>query len=446
MQLFKEQRLQQAPSLQMQQSLQVLQAPILELRGMIARELVENPVLEEAYGVRKASDEEVDSASMSSDRLSQETWDYLQNSQNDASKEEAGERHQFLLDSFSKPISLVEEVEQQVRLMPLNSEEKIIALAIAGSLDARGYVVVSNEELAAKAGVAVEVVERVLVYVQHELEPAGLAARDLKECLLLQLERIGRVDSLEWKIVSRHLDDLARKKFVLIAQALNVSSTEVECAAKVISQLDPKPGRHFDSEENILIVPEVIVERGEEGFEVRLNKEELPSVRINDCYKDMMGNSMANSCELRDYLREKLRAGRLFLKSIEQRNETILRIASVIMKKQEAFLKVGFAALQPMTMAEVAEAAGVHETTVGRAVAGKYIQTPHGVFEMRLFFTSGYSTDSGDMVSSESIRRSIQDLVKEENASNPFSDQEIAKILSERGVKVNRRWGFCLFI
>jgi RNA polymerase sigma-54 factor len=236
--------------------------------------------------------------------------------------------------------------------------------------------------------------------------------------------------------VKHYIDELGRKKLHEIAKALDLELAEIQHAAEVIAQLDPMPGRAFSPDTNQIVVPEVLIEKDGEGYSVSLNSDEIPRLRISDDYKDMLSGT---SKEVRDYLRDKIRGGTFFIKSIHQRQQTILNIAREIVIQQKEFLDLGAAHLKPMTMSQVADAVGVHETTVSRAAAGKFMATPQGIFEMKYFFTHGYTNSDGETVSNESVRQAIAQIVREENDQHPYSDQSIVKMLSDRGLGVARR-------
>jgi len=220
---------------------------------------------------------------------------------------------------------------------------------------------------------------------------------------------------------------------------LKVTVGAIQQALESIGRLDPRPGHQFSAEPDQIIVADVFVRPSEEGYEVYLNQQELPHLRISNTYKDMLGMPGAGNREIREYLREKLRGGRFFLRSLEQRNQTILGIAKEIVARQKEFFDYGPSHLKPMTMGQVADAVGVHETTVSRAVSGKYMDSPQGLFELKYFFTAGYRTAEGQSVSNESVRQTIGELVAEENPAKPLSDQDMVEILEERGIPVARR-------
>jgi RNA polymerase sigma-54 factor len=265
-----------------------------------------------------------------------------------------------------------------------------------------------------------------------------VGARDLRDCLLIQLRRLGKENSLEYAIVDQHLDDLGKRRFPEIARKLGVSVNDVQSAAQFISTLDPKPGQIFSPDPNSYVLPDVTVEQVGDEFVAALTGDQIPHLRISKTYKDLMtqGN---NGSEVRDYIRDKIRSGKFLIKSIHQRQQTILNIANEIVRRQHDFFKYGTAYLKPMTMVQIAEAVGVHETTVSRAISGKYMATPQGVFEMKYFFTPGYQTAEGESLSNTSVKEAINDLVRNEDSRNPLSDREIVNILSERGIPIARR-------
>lgn len=432
--------LQQTLSPQMQQSLHILQAPLLELQTLVEKEMRENPVLEEEGGRGGVSLSEAETGGGSSQETLSEVWSpYYEQAPRYSGADEAAEKHQFLMDSLTRPPGLEEEVLGQLGLLDLDGKELEIARAIAGNLEQTGYFGAKVEELAYQLGTTPLRVEEVLEKLQERLDPPGLAARNLPECLLLQLRRQGRGQSLEAELIRKHLDLLGRRKLTDMAKRCGVTQEAVNEACRRIALLEPHPGRRFARSEEEILTPEVLVEEEGDAFEVRLNDEVLPHLRINHTYKDFLGGERRTSREVREYLRGKLRDGRFFMRALEQRNETILAIAREIVQRQEDFLREGPSALHPMKMSQVAEAVGVHETTVSRAVAGKYIRTPQGIFELRYFFTAGYKSESGTEVSNESIRQAMAAMIAAEDPGKPLSDEAIVKRLAGQGVQVARR-------
>lgn len=434
--------LQQTLSPQMQQSLQVLQAPVLELRNLVEQELQANPVLEEEVPERDAesdSADEWDDDLKEVNRLDEEWRDYMsQSGAYDGRSAEAQERREFLFNSLHTPKSLQQHLIDQLTLSELDDEDREVADAIVGNLNEAGLLDVTVAELANLTNTRPERVERVLAEVQG-LDPVGVAARDLRECLMIQLRRLGKAESLEARIVNGHLDDLLKRRFPEVARRLGVGVHDVQAAADFLATLEPRPARQFSVAIDHVIQPDVIVEEDEDGgFTISLNNEHVPMLRISNYYKDLLSEPNSRG-QVRDYIRDKIKGGRFFIKCIQQRQQTILNIAREIVRRQEQFLREGPSALRPMTMNQVALAVGVHETTVSRATNGKYLLTPQGVFEMKYFFTPGYQTDNGSDISNESVRKVISDVVEKEDKHRPLSDQAILEILKDRGIPIARR-------
>lgn len=427
--------LQQTLSPQMQQSLQILQAPLMDLRQLVEAEMQVNPVLEEE--TPRASQESVEAERPAGGLETEWNEYYSQRASSEPWTAEAQERRQHFFDSQTRPATLQQYLLDQIPASDLTASQRRMAEAIIGNLDERGYLRGSLEEIALQNDSTSSEVEEVLHIVQ-DFDPPGVAARDLGECLLLQLQRTGHQYGLEGRIVKHHLEALGRRKFQEIARQLHVTASEVQDAAEAISRLEPHPGRQFSSTPEQVVVPDVIVERDGDGYAISVNDSEIPKLRIGDQYKDMVSEAGATR-EVRDYLRDKIRGGRFFIKCLEQRQHTMLQIARQIVERQREFFDMGPAHLRPMTMNQVAQAVGVHETTVSRAVSGKYMATPRGLYEMKYFFTSGYKTSEGDAVSNESVRQAIAEIIKGEDSQKPLSDQDIVALLAERGLPIARR-------
>ncbi len=428
--------LQQTLSPQMQQSLNILQAPLMELRQLVAAELQANPVLEEEP--RESPPDEAEAPAAETSGIDDEWNEYFaQRAASEPWTAEALERRQQFLESRTKAPTLHQHLLDQLGSAGLDAGERGIAMVVIGNVDDRGYLRCGADDLAAQAGCSEEEAERVIGFVQT-LDPPGVAARSLSECLRLQLQRTGRQYSLECRIVQHHLEELGRRKLPEIARQLRVSVADVQEAAEAIAALEPRPGRPFSGDDEQTILPDVFVERDGDSYTVSLNDLEVPALRIGDDYKDMLSQSAADR-EVRDYLRDKIRGGRFFIKCIQQRQQTLLQIARTIIERQREFFDLGPAHLRPMTMSQVAAAVGVHETTVSRAVSGKFMSTPRGVFEIKYFFTSGYTTSEGESVSNESVRQAIAEIVRAEDPRHPLSDQDIVSRLSERGLPIARR-------
>ena len=463
---------------QMQQSLALLQAPTLELKALVEQEMQQNPVLEEAPqqdteqsekersedgeapeshdpaeppadvqgDPNEAVGEKVNSEAKEDflaefEKLAQQDQDwrdhYAATSSPVRQSAEDEEKRQFMFDSIVAPTSLQEILLEQVRESNLTEHQRPIAEMLIGNIDDHGYLKTSVDELAFSTNIPAPKIEEVLKVIQT-FDPPGVGSRDLRECLMRQLERAGEENCDEYRIVRDHMDALGKRRIPELARALGIDVEEVQEAIERIARLEPRPGRAFLSDNNQYILPEVFVQRVGDDFSVTTNNEQIPHLRISNTYKDLMAQS-GNSAEVLNYIREKIRAGKFLIKSLHQRQQTILNIGLEIVKRQKEFMEKGVAFLKPMTMVQVAEVVGVHETTVSRAVSNKYMQTPQGIFEMKYFFTAGIQTASGEGMSNTSVKDMIAEMFRKEDQGKPLSDQEIVKMLQEKGIVIARR-------
>ena len=467
---------------QLQQSLALLQAPTLELKALIEQELQQNPVLEEVSSPEpemadrltadgegndgaadppelpeegasegasdttllkngESADAPADDFQQEFDRLVQldQEWrdHFAQTNIPIRQSTEDEEKRQFMFDSLAAGTTLSQVLMDQVRETDLDEEQRHIAELIIGNIDDYGYLKSTVQEMAAATNLPVEKISDVLKVIQT-FDPPGVGALDLRECLVLQLERTGRQDSLEYRIVRDFMDALGKRRIPEIARGTGYTVEEVQDALGRIGRLEPRPGRAFLPDTDQYVLPEVFVQKVGSDFLVTTNDEHIPHLRISNIYKDLMSQG-ENSAEVKNYIREKIRAGKFLIKSLHQRQQTILNIAKEIVKRQREFMDKGVAHLRPMTMAQVAEVVGVHETTVSRAVSAKYMQTPQGVFEMKFFFTAGLQTASGDGVSNTSVKDMIAEIFKNEESTKPLSDQEVVKMLEDKGINIARR-------
>jgi RNA polymerase sigma-54 factor len=455
---------------QLQQSLALLQAPALELKALVEHEMEQNPVLEEVAATdtemrEKSGDDDAGTPAESPEesafdgtadkggnepvddfqaefeklvQLDQEWRDHFsQTNVPIRQTTEDEEKRQFMFDSLTAGTSLAEFLMEQVRETDLNEEQRGLAETIIGNIDDYGYLKATAEEIAASTQQPVEKILEILKVIQS-FDPSGIGAQDLRECLMLQLERAKNQESLEYAIVRDFMEALGKRRIPEIARGTNRSIVEVQESLSKIARLEPRPGRAFLPDSEQFVLPEVFVQKNAEDFIVTTNDEYIPHLRISNVYKDLMAQG-ENSSEVKNYIREKIRAGKFLIKSLHQRQQTILNIAKEIVKRQREFMEKGVSCLKPMTMAQIAEVVGVHETTVSRAVSGKYMQTPQGIFEMRFFFTAGLQTASGDGVSNTSVKDMIADIFKNEDAGKPLSDQEVVKMLCEKGITIARR-------
>jgi RNA polymerase sigma-54 factor len=460
---------------QLQQSLALLQAPTLELKALVELELQQNPVLEEVTtqetDLRDKSERDSDEIAEAPDlaeppadvsvdpaieknaevpvddfqaefdklvQLDQEWRDHFSQTNvpiRQSSEEE--EKRQFMFDSLTVGTSLSQILMDQARESELTEEQRGVAELIIGNIDDHGYLKATVEEMSATAGSPPEKISEVLKVIQT-FDPPGIGARDLRECLMLQLERSGRQDTLEYRIVRDFMDALGKRRIPEISRGTNCTVDEVQDSLGRIGRLEPRPGRAFLPDTDQYVLPEVFVQKNGDGFAVTTNDEHIPHLRISNVYKDLMSQG-ENSSEVKNYIREKIRAGKFLIKSLHQRQQTLLNIGKEIVKRQHDFMEKGVAHLKPMTMAQVAEVVGVHETTVSRGVSGKYIQTPQGVFEMKFFFTAGLQNTTGGTISNTSVKDMIAEIFKAEDSGKPLSDQEVVKMLGDKGISIARR-------
>jgi RNA polymerase sigma-54 factor len=440
--------LQQVLAPQLQQSLLILQAPLLELRNLVQQEMETNPVLEE-LATEAGADGTTEAATTKADedfkqefdqlaKLDDEWRDYMaQSGSFSARSQEDEEKRQFFFDSITTQETLQQHLMGQLNQTALDADDRKTAELIIGNIDDNGFLQATPEEMAMNTGIPQEDFENMLTLIQS-FYPPGVGARDLRECLLIQLKREGKQNSLEYKIIQDHMQDLGKRRFPEIARRMGISVEQVQKCANNIAQLEPRPGQIFAAAPQNYVLPDVTVEKIDGEYQVILNGEQIPHLRISNTYKDIMSQD-GNGSEVKDYIRDKIRSGKFLIKSIHQRQQTISNIAHEIVKRQREFFDHGSAHLKPMTMVQIADIVGVHETTVSRAISGKYMATPQGVFEMKYFFTPGYQTSSGESMSNTSVKEAIMDLVKNEDPSSPLSDKEIVEILSERGIPIARR-------
>jgi RNA polymerase sigma-54 factor len=443
--------LQQILAPQLQQSLLILQTPLLELRNLVQQEMETNPVLEELSdepsidgpnGAEPSADNNFKEEFEKLASLDEEWRDYMAQSASYSSEgfrgsQEAQDKRQFFFDSIAVQETLQQNLVSQLNQTALNADDRKTAELIIGNIDDNGFLQSTPEEMALGSGILKEDFEKILALIQG-FYPPGVGARDLRECLLIQLQREGRESGIEYKIVSEYMEDLGKRRFPEIARRMGISVEEVQEAANNIARLNPRPGQVFAAAPQNYVLPDVTVEKVDGDYQIILNNEQIPHLRISNTYKDIIAQDN-NGSEVKDYIRDKIRSGKFLIRSIHQRQQTISNIAHQIVSRQRDFFEHGPSHLKPMTMGEIADAVGVHETTVSRAVSGKYMATPQGIFEMKYFFTPGYQTSTGESMSNTSVKEAILDLVKHEDGNAPLSDQEIVEILSQRGIPIARR-------
>lgn len=441
---------------QLRQSLEMLQLPMLELRAIIQKEMEQNPAIEDVRDPTEVSieaeqeqpekdgtkDEPLDfDAEFEAITKLDDAWrDYfLQGMENAPAAADQEERRQYMLDSIRQPVSLQDHLLDQLPLANLNNEQSRNAELIIGHIDEDGYFKTDLETLAFQAGATATQLLDALRAVQ-EFHPPGIGARSLRECLLLQLHTLppSPERDLAQKIIENHLEALAANHRKAIIKALRTDAERLERAVEAIRSLDPRPGRAFSAEAIEYVEPEVIVDKVDGHYVVQVDNDNLPHIRISNHYRRLLEDPSVTA-EVKSYIRERIRAGVFLIKSIHQRQRTIFRIASEIVAAQQEFLEKGVAHLRPMTMATVADKVGVHETTVSRTVANKYMRTPNGLFEMKYFFTPGLKTDAGPAVSNRTVQDKIAQMIGAEDLATPLSDQTIQEALQQEGIQIARR-------
>jgi RNA polymerase sigma-54 factor len=444
---------------QLRQSLKILQVAALDLRSVLQEELQNNPTLEELPmdGVsleQDAADEPVavDGGNNTDQReeldfskefevlgkLDDDWRDYMaQAGGAQPYTSEAAEKRQHFFDSLVSETSLQEHLMRQAELTDCPPPHLTAIRYLVGSLDDRGFLTATPADIALMSGLPLADVQAAQKLLKT-FEPPGIGAQNLAECLLAQLEAKGRGDALAARIIRDHFELLTRRRIPDLARRLGASVEEVQAAIEEIGALNPAPGRRFADDSNRVVVPDVTVEKDGDKWVVHLNSDYIPRLRISQTYKELIARGQLSPAE-REYLRERMRSGRFLINSIEQRQQTIERITREILKVQEKFFEHGVSKLKPLTMTQIADAVGVHETTVSRAIANKYIKTPHGVFHMKYFFTPGYQAQGGDAVSNTSVKEMIADLIAGEDKAHPMSDQELVAQLQAKGLNIARR-------
>jgi RNA polymerase sigma-54 factor len=431
----------------MQQAIQILQLSGIELEQYVQQELETNPVLEQIVeeppmdlsqpsptesedGFEESFDLDAFGREWELDRRHREGQDLSRNP-------DANERRQYYEDSITQGESFSSRLLTQLRLAVPDNETYRIGECIVGDIDERGYFTGSTEEIAKALGVPVDQAASVLHLIQR-FEPTGVGARDIIECLLLQIDvEYPEEDQLR-ELVMHHLLELERRQIPKIAKAMGITPERVEDLKNLLAKLNPWPGYEYDSEPPQYVTPDVIVEKVDGKYVVYLSDERIPELRISPQYRQMARDGKMDRKD-KQYLREKVESAKWLIRNIEQRRQTILRIASAIVEVQEEFLDKGTEHIKPLTLQEIADKVGVHEATVSRTTRGKYMQTPQGLFELKYFFSPGLRRDSGEAQSAKSVQSMIRKIVDEEDKTKPLSDQKIADLLRQQGLNIARR-------
>src|SRR5262245_6031380 len=448
---------------QLQQAIKLLQLSRVELEEMVLKELQENPALEEGASEESETAEQprtetpaaaaVDAGELTVnrelsavDKIGTLDWqEYLDTHSNSIhgsltaeATAEDGDSPPSWENSLTKKTTLEDHLIWQLRLSKITEQESSVGLYVIQNLDENGYLAVTLEEVCSATGSTTEEAEAVLRRI-HFFDPVGVAARDLRECLLIQLENLQLSDSLAARIIAGYLNFLESKRYEKLAKDLGVTIDDIAEASHLIASLEPKPSRGYEQDEVRTVLPDVFVEKVGDEYLIYLNDDGVPRLRVSSLYRRMAGQEGAAEEQARQYLQEKVRAATWLIKSIQQRQQTLFRVTQSIFKFQQDFLEHGVSQLKPMVLRDVAEDIHMHESTVSRATANKYVHTPQGLFELKFFFQSGLKGGNGEDVASESVKEKIRGIIATEDPRRPHSDQHIASMLSTDSIDIARR-------
>ena len=445
---------------QLQQAIKLLQLSRLELEGAIRKELDENPVLEELQDVEDdspkteaethAAEEPGDSSQPTTDnadpRQQEEfEWENYLDSNYKPPQTPAGGTDEIMNyeNLITASVSLHDHLTWQLGLNGFNDEEQHVLAVLISYVDEDGYIKTPLEEISAEEDVQVEELAEMLPFLQ-EFDPAGVGARDLRECLLIQAKHIEEDTNDLVKLITDHIKDLEKKNYGGIAKAMNIPMEEVIDMCKIIFSMDPKPGRMYMPQDTQFVTPDVYVYKVGDEYMVALNEDGLPRLRISNLYKNILKGEQqthgaGTQANAQSYIQDKLRSAVWLIKSIHQRQRTIYKVTESIVKHQQDFFEKGPAFIKPMILRDIANDIGMHESTVSRVTTNKYVHTPRGIFELKYFFNSGIAMTDGDSLASESVKLKIKHLVSDEDQKNPLSDQKIVELLKKDGIQIARR-------
>ncbi|MDF2657029.1 MAG: rpoN [Bacillota bacterium] len=431
------------------QAIQILQFNTQELDSYVEEQLLTNPILEITASAPQESEKSTEEFQTKNeefpskdnnefdwaehfkekeyDDISYKQWEYN------------AEKSEYTYEQFvSSEITLTEHLMFQLQFAPIKQSCRAIGRYMIESLDENGYMTLTVEEIAKEFGVEAEKVSIVLEAIQN-FEPAGVGARNLKECLLIQLRHQGKDDPIVKEVINHYLEDIAGNRLNNIAKALSVTAKDIQEISDLIKGLEPKPGRQFGSaNETRYIVPDVTVEKIDGEYIVTVNESSAPKLTVSPYYQKMLIDSDKES-NISKFLTGRLNSALWLIKSIEQRRQTIYNVVSAVVKYQIDFFEKGPKYLKTLTLKQIADEVGIHESTVSRSINGKYMQSPRGIYEIKYFFTSGVSGNSGEGIASESIKTFIREIVENEDPKSPLSDQAMVEMLTERGIDISRR-------
>jgi RNA polymerase sigma-54 factor len=441
---------------QLQQAIKLLQMSRMELETAVRSELEENPILEESELLKEEDIQRTKDAAteieagegVGQDQISQDPqkhdefeWEsYIEANQKPPQSGMSGSEEIMNYENvITASQTLHDHLYWQVKMTGFSREEELAADALIGYIDDDGYIKVPLEQIAEEEKIELDLLEDTLTLI-HEFDPAGVGARNLKECLLIQAKHLEEDTNDLVMLINNHLKDLEKKNYEVIAKALNRDVEDVIEICKIIYAMAPYPGRAYVSSDTHYVTPDVYVYKVGEDYVVSLNEDGLPRLKISNFYKNMLKGGKTNGDKTQDYIQEKLRSAVWLIKSIHQRQRTIYKVADSIVKHQKEFFEKGPEHLKPMVLRDVANDIGMHESTVSRVTTAKYVHTPQGIYELKYFFNSGInSSDGGDALASESVKLKIKDLVAKEDTKNPLSDQKIVDLLKVDGIQIARR-------
>mgnify|MGYP001501852114 CR=1 FL=1 len=450
---------------QLQQAIKLLQLSRIELQDVISQELEENPLLDETLEQEESRESDQFELQEKEALPASDTGDFKEVAAGEETRSEmdwesylegynysSGEQYYDDEDDrpsyenvLTKKGTLFDHLVWQLNLNRFTDQERMIGAEILGNIDEDGYLRSTLADIAQFCQVEEPAVEQVLLRIQ-DFDPAGVGARDLRECLLLQARSLGMAGTVVEGILLCHLKDLEQRKYKQIAKSLGCDVNDVLLAARILASLDPKPGRIYGQEDIQYISPDIFVYKVGEEYVVMLNEEGIPNLRINPLYametkfeKSEKSDKNNGGAKVDEYLNEKMRSAMWLIKSIHQRQRTIYKTARSIVKFQREFLDKGIEYLKPLVLRDVAEDIGMHESTISRVTTNKYMQTPQGLFELKYFFNSGISTSDGEFIASESVKNKIKEILENEDPKKPYSDQKLAELLSVNQINIARR-------
>lgn len=437
------------------QSLEVLITPMLELQEKLNQEINTNPVIEqEKSPVEELAGDPLHSETTNSDaseKSSDDENDFAEilkiaeswrdrgslNSYSASSAEDIQSKRDYMFNSLVEQPSLQQQLLEQLSLSDCPQNLTQAAEFVIGSIDSAGYLTTHPADIAMAAQCSMDDVKKAIKLVQS-FDPPGIGASDLRECLLIQLDRNQNQNSQLRELISKHLEEIARNRLPQIAKAMRISIEELNHLIVKLKELTPLPGSALSPSSEHFVLPELTISKKGNEYIVDSNDNYLPTLKISQTYLDLLENP-DTTAETKAYIKEKLLAARTLIKSLSQRQSTIRRIAQVIVDSQYDFLENGVEHLKPLTMQQVADKLGLHETTISRAIANKYLKTPDGTYEFKFFFSGGYQNEDGEEISSRGIKEKIKDLIAAEDKAKPLSDNKISKLLKEDGLNVARR-------